>query len=287
MDVEGGEQMPTLNTASGSVIPGFAIQALDQWENPTQPCPEMPFDLSIVSDKLEPEESTIHFDPIATVKGKHLQLDTTAIHDHFNTMCLTHYVPKGMPCEHTAWPIALIPRRLINRLKWHVGPLKFLQPQNLFEGNCCYRFEGWACCKGWWESRADGVPLGVSWRLRGSLQRSTWWCWSAKTRFENFPGTQHCTSCLVSALEFPRHAYWGRSGLEGMNVDSTWGLESSLGLDSCRLCYSLARSSRCHKNCTPTSAQRTQKTDVVKDTFLAQYITQSHCNQPTDCKASM
>ena len=64
-----GQELPAISLPSTSTLPDFEIQALDQWENPTQPCPEMPFDLVIRSAGLEPEETTVHFDPIARIKG--------------------------------------------------------------------------------------------------------------------------------------------------------------------------------------------------------------------------
>lgn len=65
----GASEQLTVSVASGASLPDFAIQAMDQWDNATQPCAEMPFDLVITSDKLDPQETTVHFDPIASVQG--------------------------------------------------------------------------------------------------------------------------------------------------------------------------------------------------------------------------
>ena len=65
----GSQGLAVVDIPSGTVIPDFIIQALDMWENPTRPCPEMPFDLIIRSTALEFTEATVHFEPIANITG--------------------------------------------------------------------------------------------------------------------------------------------------------------------------------------------------------------------------
>lgn len=64
-----GLKCPTAQVASCAEVPAFAVTAMDQWGNPTQPCPEMPFNLVVTSEALEPSSSSFPFEPSATVTG--------------------------------------------------------------------------------------------------------------------------------------------------------------------------------------------------------------------------
>ena len=64
----------TAMLAGGAPLPDVQVQVLDQWENPTHPIPEMPYQLKVTSPALEPNEQHFKFLPtgITTVTGEAL-----------------------------------------------------------------------------------------------------------------------------------------------------------------------------------------------------------------------
>lgn len=64
-----GEVVMTAMVASSSQVESFTVQTLDQWENPTHPVAEMPYELQVYSNALEPSEASFPFQPVATVTG--------------------------------------------------------------------------------------------------------------------------------------------------------------------------------------------------------------------------
>jgi hypothetical protein len=66
---QGGDVLLTARVASNSEVATFVVQAMDQWENPTHSLPEMPYELQVFSEALEPSEASFPFEPLATVTG--------------------------------------------------------------------------------------------------------------------------------------------------------------------------------------------------------------------------
>jgi len=66
---QGSDVVLTARVASNSEVATFAVQAMDQWENPTHSIPEMPYELQVFSEALEPSEASFPFEPLATVTG--------------------------------------------------------------------------------------------------------------------------------------------------------------------------------------------------------------------------
>lgn len=76
---DGDVSESTAVVMSGTEFPSFTVQARDQWENPTAPCAEMPFNLVVESEALDPTENTFPFGPLANVTGKQLCKSITPI----------------------------------------------------------------------------------------------------------------------------------------------------------------------------------------------------------------
>lgn len=70
--MQGDDGMAAAKIATASTLPDFQVVALDQWENPTGPCPEMSFELVVASEALAPPKKSFQFQPQALVTGKAL-----------------------------------------------------------------------------------------------------------------------------------------------------------------------------------------------------------------------
>lgn len=72
---QGGERQCTglVSVPCGAALPDFEVQAVDMWENPTVPCAEMPYALTIESAALKPQCASFDFAPCAAVQGRRLE----------------------------------------------------------------------------------------------------------------------------------------------------------------------------------------------------------------------